>query len=188
MIERKPNTIKHKYYKYIIIFIVLSITAIGIIFYKNYNKTISPIKKESINYNPATIDQQKNGTVIKKGSIDNQNNKNSTTSDSPSSPIIQSDGRGLITLDISSLNQTDTLFQVRIDIGTVTNSGNCELTLKKDSTKITKSAAVYPLAKNSTCQGFDIPMSELSVGIWQLNVTFNNTSLTGSISKEITIK
>lgn len=55
---------------------------------------------------------------------------------------------------------------IRGSIDGIYNTGSCTLTLEKNSTVITKESGVQPLPNESTCKGFDIPVSELPSGTW----------------------
>lgn len=143
------------------------------------------------NYKPATPEQQQSGTDIKSDTVNNQStpSKPSTnTTETPTTPAPQGTNKSTVTVDISSQNQTSTTYQIGVDIGVVTNDGTCTLTLTKGSSVVTKTSLVYALAKTTTCQGFNIPMTELSAGTWQLNIVFSNSTLTGTVTKSITIQ
>jgi hypothetical protein len=62
------------------------------------------------------------------------------------------------------------------------------LTLSKNGQTVTKTAAVQALASESTCQGFDIPTSELSPGTWSLTLHFENSQYQGDAQRNITIQ
>lgn len=144
----------------------------------------------SVDYSPPSTDQQKAGTDAKINSTNDQDSsKSDSDNDTPPDPVQQpNSNKSLVTLDITSDNQTDSTYQVRTLIGVVTDEGNCVLSMTKDGRQVTKSVAVYALAKTSTCQGFDIPMSELSAGTWTLKINFTNSTLIGNVSKSIIIK
>jgi len=141
-------------------------------------------------YNPATPEQQQSGTDIKDDTVNEQEDasKPTTGTDTPTSPVDQGSAKSTITVDITSVNQTSSTYQIRTLIGAVTNDGECNLSLARNGTVISKTSQVSALAKTSTCQGFDIPMSDLTAGTWQLSLTFSNTSLTGSVTKSIVIQ
>lgn len=187
----------HKYRKLIIIFISLTLILLtsSLIYVYKFNgnilgwKASQDIQHDNNKYKPATPEQIQDGINTKKDSLDNQDSsKTSTPNDTPLPPTTVESGKDKVELIITAENQSDTSYQVRTQIGYVTNEGNCTLTLKKDTAVITKTAAIYPLAKTSTCQGFDIPITELSAGTWQMNITFSNSTLIGNISKNVIIK
>lgn len=142
------------------------------------------------NYKPTTPEQQQSGTDIKDGAVNSEDDpaKPSTNTDTPAIPVNQGSDKSSVTLDISSQNQTSSTYQIRTLIGAVTNTGECTLTLTRNGSTISKTASVSALAKTSTCQGFDIPLTELTAGVWQLNIVFSNSTLTGAVTTNITIR
>jgi len=171
----------------------LSIAAVTYVYGFNGNLFGWRSNQDSSNtgdYTPTTPEQQQSGEDIKNDTVNDQENpsKPTTDADTPASPVDQGSAKSTITLDISSLNQTNSTYQIRTLIGAVTNEGQCTLTLTKGGNTISKAVNVSALAKTSTCQGFDIPMNELTAGAWQLNVAFSNSTLTGTVTKNITIQ
>lgn len=81
-----------------------------------------------------------------------------------------------LVITFTSVSQNDSSVRVRAEIDALIADGSCKLTLTKDGRTITKTAVTYPMANVSTCQGFDIPTSELSPGTWnvRLNVSKEN--------------
>lgn len=123
----------------------------------------------SVNMDPPTTEQVKAGQDAKKETVEENQGKPGTGDDTPTpSPS------GALTVGFSAINQNDGKLQIRTMIEEILSSGQCNLTLTDGSKNVTKSAAVYPTASISTCQGFDIPVSELSNGTW--NITVNVTS------------
>lgn len=128
----------------------------------------------SVDYGPSTTEQKTSGAQIKTGSTDIQ----------PTPSPVPGSSKKNVQLTITVANQNGSTLQVRILIGTVENTGQCTLILTKSGQQtITKTAGIQALASTSTCQGFDIPTSELSVGTWQLSVSYDSTSLTGTSDK-----
>jgi hypothetical protein len=141
----------------------------------------------SVNYGPATSDQQKNGTTIKSNSA---SSPSTSGSDQPATPTpIPGSTQKSVTITITSANQNGSTLQIRALIGAVENTGTCTLTLSQTGQQtITKTAGTQALASVSTCQGFDIPTSELSTGVWHVTITYNSPALTGATTKDITIQ
>jgi hypothetical protein len=139
----------------------------------------------TINYGPATSDQQKNGSTIKSNGT-----SGTSGSDQPSAPTtVPGSSQKSVSVTITAANQNGQTLQVRVLIGVVENTGTCTLTLTQvGQTTVTKTAAAQPLASTSTCKGFDVPISELSTGIWHVNVTYNSTAFTGAATRDVTIQ
>ncbi len=75
---------------------------------------------------------------------------------------------------------------IRVTIDQHLSSGNCTLRLSKGSTTVTQQAEIVTNPSSSTCKGFDIPVSQLEKGEWNIdvNVTADNKSgtITGTVS------
>ena len=135
--------------------------------------------QKSVNYDPSTPEQQKAGTTVKSGSTD--------TPPTPT-PIPGSDKKNVQIL-ITAANQNESTLQIRTLISAVENTGICTLTLTNaGKPTVTKTVNSQALASTSTCQGFDIPISELPVGTWHIVIEYNSTALTGSANQDIVIK
>lgn len=88
---------------------------------------------------------------------------------------------------ITAANQNGSVVNIRSLISTVTSNGTCTLTLTKDTSTVTKTAGIQPLANASTCKGFDIPTSELSQGTWHISLTISSGSKTGTASGNVVV-
>ncbi len=153
----------------------------------------SPSDNNKINYGPATSEQQKSGSKIKSDSTNNQQDpaKPATNqSDTPPAPTPTPDSaKKSVQVTITAANQNGSILQIRTQIDAVENTGKCTLTLTKSgASTVTKTAGTQAYASISTCQGFDIPMSELSAGTWQALINFDSSTLTGSATKTITLQ
>jgi len=122
--------------------------------------------------------------------INTENIQNNTESlnESPKTPIgnqpgDQKDSNLLAT--ITYIKQEYDLLKIGVDIGTITSSGECILTLSKDEKKLSYPVGIQPLASSSTCRGFEIPAVELSTGDWKISIVINSgdksTTLTDSV-------
>lgn len=74
---------------------------------------------------------------------------------------------------------------IRTTINQSISSGTCQLTLSSNGRTVTKSTNISQNPSSSTCQGFDIPVSELSQGTWQIDIEITsgdkNTTLKGTV-------
>ena len=77
---------------------------------------------------------------------------------------------------------------LRVNIDQYLSSGTCSLTVSDGSRSLSKTASVVPEVSTSSCEGFDIPASELSNFSRPLSIQINITSgsksglITGSIN------
>jgi len=135
--------------------------------------------QNSIDYNEATSEQKKAGNAVKSG-----------LTDSPPEPTsIPGSDKKNVQMIITAANQNGSILQIRALISAVENTGICTLTLTSaGKPTVTKTANSQALSSTSTCQGFDIPVSELSAGTWHAIIEYNSTALTGSATQDIVVK
>ena len=77
---------------------------------------------------------------------------------------------------------------IRVNIDQYLNGGNCSLTLTKDGNSVyTASASIIDSASTSTCEGFNVPVSGLSSGKYNIVININSGEKTGIISGEVTV-
>jgi hypothetical protein len=140
------------------------------------------VTSDNINLNPPTKEQSDTGKTIKENATNQNEDKPGTTPDTPETPP-----EGQLAVSFTSVAQVDGVLRIRSQISPLISSGDCTLSLTKDSTTVTKSAGVYASASVSTCQGFDVPTSELSAGMWSvtLNVKSGDRSGQSATSTEI---
>lgn len=144
---------------------------------KSTSQNITP--DNSINYGPATQEQQKAGNQTKSSSNDIPVTPDTTTGSNKRN----------IQVTITAADQNESILQIRTMISAVENTGICTLTLTNaERPSIIKTSNIQSLASSSTCQGFDIPTSELLIGTWNILISFSNDTLTGSATTNVVIK
>lgn len=84
---------------------------------------------------------------------------------------------------------TDNNLVLRVTIDQTISSGTCALTLTDSSggRVVTRSAGIIQNPSSSTCEGFNVPVSELGSGTWKIEVGVNGDNKTGAITGEVTI-
>lgn len=175
-----------------IIIIVLLVASLGLYLFVFKGRIFgwSPVVSSAIpstNYDKPTDEQVSTGNDIKKQSSDTTD-PNNVGSDRPATPVVESgQTKATVPVTISAANQNDGVLQVRTLISAITSSGTCTLTLTKNSTTVTKTSEVQSLPSSATCKGFDIPVSEISAGEWQLKVVFENDTIKGENTKTVTV-
>jgi hypothetical protein len=149
------------------------------------------VNKSSTNYDAPTDEQLQAGDDITdraKKSSNNGTDPNSVGSDQGEKSTSQAgQSKKSVSVSFSSVNQNDGILQIRIEIAALTNEGRCSLKLTNETKSFTSTANVQALSNTSTCKGFNIPVSELSKGKWSAGVIFDNPSLMGSASSEVTV-
>ena len=155
-------------------------------------------KKEinSVDYDAPTDEQKQSGATIKEDANNTEPGKESTSgSDQPPNPTPQQGGKSIVEVFKTSPQNNTTytksdFIYMRFSISTEVSTGLCTLTLSKVGvSSVTKTAPPFQSGPTtSTCKGFDIPASELSTGIWKINLVFENDSLYGSTTGNIAIE
>lgn len=132
--------------------------------------------------------QKAAGDQAKSNAVDASNGK-AEANDTPEAPQpIEGSNKSNVGVSMTASAQNGSMYQMRFQIDAPTSDGVCTLTLTKDSSTVTKTANVQALAKISTCQGFNVPVDELSPGQWNVNLTYESDQLTGSTATTITIQ
>lgn len=139
-----------------------------------------------VDYGNATDEQTKAGSEIKENSQSDDPNK--VGSDKPLEPESSSSGKSTVPIVISAANQNGSVAQIRTLISATVGDGSCTLTLTQGAKSVTKSAEIQSLPSSATCKGFDVPVSELSAGKWQITVTYENSTIKSSANSSIAIQ
>lgn len=92
-----------------------------------------------------------------------------------------------LSVSITSATQSGATLRVRTMIQQVV-SGTCTLTLKMGSETVTKTAETFPNASATTCKGFDVPVAELSAGIWDATVSVTAGKATGAATTTVNVE
>lgn len=160
------------------IFIVVGILLIvGILatsayaYFNSQSEQNDPTLINDVDYDAPSDDQIQAGEDIKKGSVDDDGGEPANANN----------------VTITAKENDGTLLRIRTLVGAVSSTGTCDLTLEKDGVTVTRSALTQPLASNSTCKGFDIPVSELSSGVWDLTIEVTINNETSTVVDKVTI-
>jgi hypothetical protein len=102
----------------------------------------------------------------------------------------QPSGTVTITTASQGQGQDKDALHIRALISGVVSSGTCTLTLTKSSVNHTFTAGIQPGPSTSTCQGFDLSISQqqLSVGTWAISVNVDAPSVQATASSQVTIQ
>lgn len=180
------NTSRFKKPVFVVVSILLlSVGYVGVAFGYSW----WPFPDKTDNFKSATPEEITNGETIKTRNIEDGDSKQSSGSTPLPDPSPSEDG-GKPTVDaqITAVNVDTSMLRIRVLIQSITNSGMCILTLTKEGVlPYSLSADVQSLPNGTTCEGFDIPLSELSSGVWTANVEFENDSIRATTSEEITV-
>ena len=127
---------------------------------------------------PATEEQIKDGNTTKEENVKPTQQEDQTT------PAENAD----FTVILSAANQSQDIVQIRALIQTIASSGTCTLTMTKGGVTVQKTAPVQASASNSTCQGFNVPTSELTPGTWLIDLSVALPEGTSSVSGSIDVR
>lgn len=161
-------------------FMLISLGAIGIYVMTHSSETMSETNKEvkplnTQNLETPTDEQVRAGNEAKLKTIENDKAGNQNDDITSSLPV---------TVAATVSNRT---LYIRSSIDALRITGTCDLSLIRDTSKLNKSVPVQALAQSTTCQGFDIPLSELSSGEWTISLTVTSGDETGSATTKVTI-
>lgn len=144
-----------------------------------------PISDSTVNYDPPTQEQKDEGLAAKEAFINKHYSdmgKKDTNGNTPSAPNKD------VSIIISSTSQTSDIAQIRTTIQT-TSSGSCTLAMTISGGKtVTREAETQNLGSYSTCKGFDIPLSELQAGTWDVTIKYENATESGTTNQQVEIK
>lgn len=77
---------------------------------------------------------------------------------------------------------------IRVSIDQYLSNGTCGLTLSRGGDIIYSSIAnIVGIASTSTCEGFDVPISELGGGAIKININLNDGERSGELRGEVNI-
>lgn len=169
--------------------VLVACLAVGYLSYRYSanNMAVRADQSGSVNYNEPTKEQKELGSSIKQNSTGKNDNASDSGSDAPPSPTDLGNGKSEVSMTINNLGQTSSALRLRTLIGAVTNTGSCTATLVKNNVTIEKTADVQAMAGESTCKGFDIPLTELSSGKWTVSIKFENDKLVASAQQDVTV-
>lgn len=76
---------------------------------------------------------------------------------------------------------------IRTTINQAISSGSCQLTLTSGTKTVTRESGIVPNPSSASCEGFDVPTSELGSGNWSITITITDGSRSGELKGSVTI-
>jgi hypothetical protein len=67
-------------------------------------------------------------------------------------------------------------------------SGNCDITLNQNEVTKSYSTSVISAGNYYTCDGFEIPLEDISVGSWNLTATVTSAERTGTTTQKVEVQ
>lgn len=108
--------------------------------------------------------------------------------DTDAAPSVPPEKAATVQVTITSTTQTANTLQVRGLIASQQTQGTCTLTIERAGRQpVTQTAGVQALHGSATCQGFDIPLYQLTVGTWNVTLDFKNGNTSGRATTTVTI-
>lgn len=128
----------------------------------------------------------------KSSEVDSTKQPSGTTEDSPKTPAKNEGSSDLpknqINVTITSISTHDGIVKVKSLINDIVSNGTCTLTFEKGDDIITKTSGIQPMPGSSTCKGFNIPVSELGKGTWQVKLSVTTDEKAGSASQSYKVQ
>lgn len=117
-----------------------------------------------------------------------KDNQDTNEADQRAQQESASTGVNTTTIKIVDNYQTDSELGIRLDIGRL-KSGSCSVSAKKGAKTVTKEAKIALVTSYYACQGFSIPLRELSAGKWTITASASSGGQSyKSAPVEVTVK
>ncbi len=135
------------------------------------NSAPKPIN--TVDYSPATTTEQDEANKLKQELVDQSNKPQTNTTK--------------IDVSLSAANQDVAGGPLVVRSMISENIGTCNLTLTMGTVKKSYSAEIVNTGTYNSCKGFDIPVTDLDTGKWQLKLSAINGQAYGEFSQEVVI-
>lgn len=174
---KTKNKKRFPFKKLIVPAIAVILIAGGVYVYASSNNSSGNTPKDTETTQPAPVNDPVPEGEVPTNATNKENlgNEPETNTDGP-----------LVTITAASINGS--MLQVRALIQGVVTDGTCDLSVTQNGVEILKkSAGVQAGPSTSTCQGFDVDISDIPNGDTSLVVTYNHSD-TVSTSQTQTIQ
>ena len=140
---------------------------------QNTEELVEPQPVNTVSYTPASSTEQQEGDALKQELINDSNKP------------VNSQG---LSVNLSAANQDVAGGPVIVKaLINGANNGTCKLIMVKDGTEKTYTALVTNLGTYYGCDGFSVPVSDLSAGSWKALLTVISDSSSGSAEQQIEV-
>lgn len=179
----KQNTSKRT--RWIVAVVVVALAAVGVVGYAVFwqNKPAQHTTPSSDHRAEITRNSERGNTNSHKANNQREKEKATIKQYEGESP----DDSQSLTGSINYKNIVADELILRVTIDQSLSSGSCQLRLTNAGKTLTKTALVIPNPSSSSCQGFNVPVSELGSGAWQIEITVSSGDRSGTIVSSITI-
>jgi hypothetical protein len=94
----------------------------------------------------------------------------------------------ILTGAITFAGPSEDKLAIRLNIDQYLTAGTCRLTIASATgNTYTREAQIIPSVSSSTCDGFDIPISEIETGNYSIQVYLESAEKTGTITGEVNL-
>ena len=76
---------------------------------------------------------------------------------------------------------------IRTTINQTVSTGTCNLTLTNGSKTVTKTSGIMQNPSSASCEGFDVPVSELGSGNWSIPIAISSGGKSGNLKGSVKI-
>ncbi len=152
--------IKIKTRKTILLVIIVSLVALGLLWYTNRHESNntdgSPSKEDIKKDNQHNEDKKR--ALIEGGSQSSQNSQQQ------------------LSLDVSARQESDKSVTILGKIKGLTGNNKCKLSISNNGKVINQEADVIYQTEFSSCAGFNIGVDQLGTGVWTINLAVGDRS------------
>lgn len=125
-------------------------------------------------------------------SEDKVNNNDSTTHEKEKPTIPTYEGEDVnkqqsLSGTINYAEVVETNLVIRTTINQNISAGSCKLALSNGVKTVTKNANIIQNPSSSTCEGFDVPVSELGGGDWKISIAITSGDKSGTLTGTVKI-
>ncbi len=179
MAQKRKRNKKWIYWIVVLVFFVLAGTVVYYVwdsYFRDKSEQSSEQRTEQVEEKKTEeIDEKEDGNVVEKKKVEQYDGED---------PNMADDLSGVVTYAGVSGDK----LMVRLNIDQYLDSGSCELVLEKDSSVVYNSVAnVISNVSTATCEGFDVPISEIGTGHYVINVNVSAGEKSGIIRGEADI-
>lgn len=173
---------QNKKVKILIGLLLLLLIGGGVAAFYLFHTSSKPASQQGdINYGAPTTEQQAAGYQSKKDFLD-KTDPSKTSSPSPSGTAAA--------VTITSTSQSGDTLSVRATIDTLSTDGQCTVQIAKagtDTVSYSDTASLQSYGSYSVCKGFDVPLSKLGSGDWNVTITYTVGSASSTDKKVVTV-
>lgn len=178
-IKNKQNKSSKKVIITLVLLLLVIGTSVGAYIILNQNDSNSAQEDKK---NGTEKDKNSNSNKNKNDEYNSNNNPVEHESEKEITPGYEGENPNLNDSLTGSINYTGVAGNnliIRTTINQTISSGSCEISLTNGSTTVTRTSGIIPNPSSSSCEGFDIPTSELGSGNWEITIKITSNDKSG---------